>query len=81
MIPDLPFREVWAVDFEFAAPDGERPKPICLVARELRMGRLVRQWEDEWPAASLLDRSRLAVRRLLCFRRVRLSLGSELADA
>ena len=39
MIPDLPFREVWAVDFEFAAPDGERPKPICLVARELKMGR------------------------------------------
>ena len=48
MIPDLPFREVWAVDFEFAAPDGERPKPICLVARELKMGRLVRQWEDEF---------------------------------
>jgi hypothetical protein len=48
MIADLPFREVWAVDFEFSAPDGERPKPICLVARELQTGRLVRQWEDEF---------------------------------
>ena len=48
MIADLPFREVWAVDFEFSAPDGERPKPICLVARELKTGRTVRQWEDEF---------------------------------
>ena len=48
MIADLPFREVWAADFEFAAPDGERPKPICLVARELKTGRTVRQWEDEF---------------------------------
>src|SRR5512132_3556185 len=48
MIADLPFREVWAADFEFAASDGERPKPICLVARELKTGRTVRQWEDEF---------------------------------
>jgi hypothetical protein len=48
MIADLPFREVWAVDFEFSAPNGKRPKPICLVARELKTGRLVRQWEDEF---------------------------------
>ena len=43
----LPYREVWAVDFEFAAPPGERPQPICLVARELRTGQLVRMWEDQ----------------------------------
>ena len=48
MIADLPFREVWAVDFEFSAPDGERPKPICLVARELKTGRTIRQWENEF---------------------------------
>jgi DNA polymerase I len=48
MIADLPFREVWAADFEFAAPGGERPKPICLVARELKTRRTVRQWEDEF---------------------------------
>jgi hypothetical protein len=34
-------------DFEFRAPPGERPKPICLVAREIKSGRLIRCWEDE----------------------------------
>jgi hypothetical protein len=42
----LPFRRVWAVDFEFSAPPGERPIPLCCVARELRSGKLVRQWLD-----------------------------------
>jgi hypothetical protein len=43
---DLPryFRQAWAVDFEFTAPPGERPVPLCAVARELRSGRLVRVW-------------------------------------
>jgi hypothetical protein len=43
----LPFRQVWAVDFEFSAPLGERPAPLCMVARELRSGRVVRVWRDE----------------------------------
>ena len=43
----LPFSEVWAVDFEFTAPPGERPEPVCLVARELRSGKLIRVWQDE----------------------------------
>ncbi len=43
----LPFRELWAADFEFAAPDGERPRPFCLVARELRSGRTVKLFGDE----------------------------------
>ena len=32
------FREVWLADFEFSAPPGERPLPVCLVAREFRSG-------------------------------------------
>lgn len=28
------FPQVWVVDFEFTAPPGERPQPICMVARE-----------------------------------------------
>jgi hypothetical protein len=44
------FREVWLVDFEFQAPDGERPRPICLVAREYRTGRTLRLWRDELQA-------------------------------
>jgi hypothetical protein len=40
----LPYRRVWVADFEFHCPPGERPQPLCLVARELRTGALVRQW-------------------------------------
>jgi hypothetical protein len=43
MIPPS-FREVWFVDTEFSRPDGERPTPICLVARERYSGRVIRQW-------------------------------------
>ena len=43
----VPFREVWAVDFEFGGGDGNRPVTRCLVARELRSGRTIRVWEDE----------------------------------
>lgn len=41
------FKEVWLVDFEFQAFDGERPVPICMVAREFFTGRLVRLWQHE----------------------------------
>ena len=43
----LPYREVWVVDFEFRAPDGERPEPVCMVARELRGGTHFELWADE----------------------------------
>src|SRR5262249_54445992 len=39
-----PFAEIWLADFEFFCPDGHRPRPICLVARELRSGRVIRAW-------------------------------------
>jgi hypothetical protein len=29
------------------APSGERPEPLCLVAREFRTGRTLRLWQDE----------------------------------
>jgi hypothetical protein len=47
MNPLDPFREVWLVDFEFTAPAGSRPRPLCLVAREFRSGRLLRLWVEE----------------------------------
>lgn len=40
----LPGREAWAVDFEFTALPGERPIPLCCVARNLHSGQLVRTW-------------------------------------
>jgi hypothetical protein len=42
-----PFSEIWAVDFEFTAPPGQNPEPICMVAKELRSGRTIRLWRDE----------------------------------
>ena len=36
------FREVWFVDTEYHAPQGHRPDPICLVAREFYSGRVIR---------------------------------------
>src|SRR5437762_295766 len=41
------YREIWLVDFEFSQPPGERPTPVCLVAREFRSGRTLRLWQDE----------------------------------
>ncbi len=53
----LPFRYVVAVDFEFefgghasfddAGRSGERPRPVCMVAKELRSGQTWRLWRDE----------------------------------
>jgi hypothetical protein len=44
------FSEVWFCDFEFHQPDGERPTPLCMVARELRTGRVLRLWQDQLSA-------------------------------
>lgn len=42
-----PFGGVWLGDFEFDAQAGERPSPVCFVARELRSGQLIRLWHDD----------------------------------
>jgi hypothetical protein len=47
---DLPFREIWVVDSEFypgpglanGGREGDASTPLCLVAKELRTGRVVR---------------------------------------
>lgn len=53
---DLPFREIWVVDFEYypgtgtanGGREGDQATPLCLVALEMRSGRIVRQWRDEF---------------------------------
>lgn len=40
------FNSVWLVDFEFHQPDGERPDPICMVAREYFTGSTIRLGPD-----------------------------------
>jgi DNA polymerase I len=42
------FREIWFVDYEFGAGVGAHPIPVCLVAIELRTGRMVRKWFSEF---------------------------------
>jgi DNA polymerase I len=44
----VPCTEIWAVDFEFGAEPGENPEPVCLVAWELRSGRKLRVWHDQF---------------------------------
>jgi hypothetical protein len=41
------FRQIWCVDYEYFAGPGERPLPVCLVAREYRTGETIRLWQDE----------------------------------
>jgi DNA polymerase-1 len=48
MLENFPFTEVWVVDFEFHAPPGERPVPVCMVAREARTGQTIRLWQDQF---------------------------------
>jgi DNA polymerase-1 len=53
---ELPFREIWVIDFEFypgsgysnGGRDGDAMTPLCLVAREMRSGRVIRLWQDEF---------------------------------
>jgi hypothetical protein len=45
------FREIVVVDFEFAITPGERPDPLCLVAHELKSGRRLRVWKDQFGPA------------------------------
>lgn len=42
------FREIVVADFEFEVGPGERPKPVCMVSRELRSGRTFRVFQDQF---------------------------------
>ena len=41
------FAYIWHTDSEFESFEGEHPRPICLVAHELRSGKIVRLWQDD----------------------------------
>ena len=47
LISPRTFRDVSLVDFEFSARAGERPNPVCLVAKKWFSGRTIRIWQDE----------------------------------
>ena len=53
---ELPFRELWCVDTEYypgaglangGGVEGDPLTPLCLVALEMRSGRIVRLWRNE----------------------------------
>ena len=48
MLDALPYTQIWAVDFEFYSTPGDRPDPVCLVARELRTNQTLRLWRDQF---------------------------------
>jgi hypothetical protein len=92
MLAALPFRHIVVADFEFhfgghasadeANRSGERPLPVCLVAKDLctgqqmaTMGRRVR------PGRTLPHRDRFALCCFLRQRRARLFQGARLVDA
>lgn len=53
LAPDLDrFPEIWIFDFEFRANDGNRPTPVCMVACEIRSGRMLEFLEGEFPSAN-----------------------------
>jgi hypothetical protein len=53
MLDALPFRHVIAADFEFefGGHAGERPRPVCMVAKDLRTGQEWRLWRGEFASA------------------------------
>jgi DNA polymerase-1 len=49
----LPFRSIVAVDFEFefGGNEGNHPRPVCMVAKELRSGETWRVWRGDFGSA------------------------------
>src|SRR5205807_936508 len=50
VLDTLPYRHVVVADFEFVSGDhaGDRPRPVCLTAKELRSGQCWRIWRGEF---------------------------------
>src|SRR5512133_3746198 len=58
MVGRLPFKHIVAIDFEVefgghatleaSGRSGEKPRPVCMVAKELRGGQTWHLWRDEF---------------------------------
>jgi DNA polymerase family A len=53
MFESLPYAHIVAADFEFefGGRDGNLPRPVCMVAKELRTGQEWRVWRGEFDSA------------------------------
>ena len=71
MLEALPYEAVVVADFEFefGGRDGNRPRPVCMVARELRSGREWRIWRGEFPSRPPFSRGSLDANRSSFLRR------------
>jgi hypothetical protein len=49
-VKQLPFKEIWAVDFEFhqGGVEGNQQIPVCVAGKELRTGRYIRVWQVDF---------------------------------
>ena len=81
MLGTLPYRHIVAVDFEFefGGHDGNRPRPVCMVANELRPVKVGAFGAASWSIATVSIGETLFVAfyasaELGCF-------GARLADA
>ena len=45
-VASLPFRKIYAIDFEYCGADGEIPNIVCMVIQDLRSGGVSRCWRD-----------------------------------
>ena len=61
------YEDVITLDFEFVAEDGERPRPICLVAEALKSATQTRLWIAEGTQCPLPLGPRVFIRWLLRF--------------
>jgi hypothetical protein len=43
----LGYRHAWCIDFEFVAPPGHKPHPVCMVATCVITNETIRLWGDE----------------------------------
>src|ERR1700751_3925059 len=52
MFEALPYKAIVVADFEFefGGHDGNRPRPVCMVAKELRSGQEWKIWRGEFPS-------------------------------
>ena len=46
-VASLPFRKIYAIDFEYCGADGEIPKIVCMVIQDLRSGEVNRYWRED----------------------------------
>ena len=83
----LPYREIWAIDFEFAAGPGCVPDVVCMVAKEIGSGRLIRLWRDDFKpdppfdiGADVLFAAYYASAEMGCFQQLGWSMPANVLD-